>query len=119
VIYNRLLFLVILVIQTFTGGYAMSDEVEEYLDYEELKNFRTDTTISGHYLKIWGIYLQYAKKIKSSIDFDKYVVNFSENTDEYVIFFKKPATQKIVGGGHGLCKINKKSLTVIECKFIK
>jgi len=65
------------------------------------------------------VYLQHAKKIKSSIDIDNYLVNFSENKDEYIIFFKKPTTQKIVGGGHGTCKIDKKSMNIIECKFIK
>jgi len=95
----------------------MSDE--KYLDYEKLKTFRTDTTISGHYLKIWNVYLQYAEKTGSSIDIDNYLINFSENNDEYVIFFKKPVTQKIVGGGHGVCRINKKTLSIVECKFIK
>ncbi len=98
----------------------MSDEyIEKYLDHEKLKKFRMDTTISGHYLKIWDVYLQYAKKMESSIDIDNYLINFSENNDEYIIVFKKPATQKIVGGGHGKCRINKKLLNVIECKFIK
>jgi len=118
--YNSLFFLVVVITQFFIGGYVMSDEyIEGYLDYEKLKNFRTDTTISGHYLKIWNVYLQHAKKTKSSIDIDNYLIHFSENKDEYTIFFKKPTTQKIVGGGHGACKINKKSLDVIECKFIK
>jgi len=98
----------------------MSDEyIEKYLDYEKLKTFRTDTTISGHYLKIWNVYLQYAEKMGSSIDIDNYLINFSENNDEYIIFFKKPVTQKIVGDGHGVCRINKKTLSIVECKFIK
>ncbi len=119
-IYKTHLFLAILIAQTFTGEYVMSDsDVDKYLDHEKLKSYRIETTISGHYLKIWNIYLQYAKKIKSSIDIDNYLINFSENSNEYIIFFKKPAKQKIVGGGHGACKIDKKTMEIAECKFIK
>ena len=49
--------------QYFTCEYVMSDEnVEKYLDYEKLKSFRTDTTISGHYLKIWMCIYSMQKK---------------------------------------------------------
>lgn len=95
------------------------NNVEKYLDYEKLRSLRKDTTISGHYLKVWDVYVQYAKKEKFTVNLDNYLIHFSENENEYIIYFKKPATQKVLGGGNGRCKIKKESMEVEECSFIK
>jgi len=114
--FKRALYIFLFII----GSRAMAENnVEQYLDNEKLKSFRKETIISGHYLKVWDVYVQHAKNDNYTVNLDNYLIHFSENENEYIIYFKKPATQKILGGGNGTCKIKKDSMEVGECSFIK
>ncbi len=86
------------------------------IDHKKLKEYRKLTTISGVYMDIWAIALE-DSRMPSSLE--NYLVSFYENEEEFIIKLIKPRTEIILGGGHGLIKINKDAKKITTFTFAR
>lgn len=96
-----------------------SQNTDGNLDVEKLKSFRKETMISGHYLRVWDVFVKHASDEGYRMNLDDYIVTFDENDENYLIYFKKPTTTNMLGGGNGSCLINKQTMNVVDCKFAR
>ena len=87
---------------------------ENHIDKTLLQDYRANTTVSGIYLDAWN------KFIKSDNDIpqlDNYLITFSEDENDIIIFFSKPKNKPLPGGAGGQVRINKKLGTVGKLKL--
>lgn len=113
-------FVIMLGAQAISGEQAMANEdISNLTDKAKLDSYRTQTTIAGVYLDAWNRFIEYTKSKNIHIDLNSYLITFSENETEYLIHFKHPRTRMILGGGDGLCRISKASMTIVEFKLSK
>ena len=98
---------------------AANESDNIYLNTEKLEAYRTETTVAGVYLNAWNIFSNYVKNNNINIKLHSYLITFSENDSEYLIYFTKPRIKKTLGGGNGVCRISKTSHQVIEFKLAK
>lgn len=89
---------------------------ESYIDKEVIASYRKETTVSGIYMNAWNSLIK-EKSLPS--DIESYLITFSETDAEILIYFTKPTTKKIVGGGNGVARISKSGLSVISFELSK
>lgn len=109
----------LILLTTILGIVTMANADTLPIDTKKLESYRKETIVSGNYLKIWNILNLHLNDKNVPIKVDEYLITFNENDDEYVINFDKPMTKLILGGGNGVCRINKVDTNKIECKFQK
>ncbi|GAA3918699.1 hypothetical protein [Litoribacillus peritrichatus] len=80
------------------------------IDHEKLEEYRTLTTVSGVYLEVWAQVLK-DKRMRDSLA--DCLVRFSENDTEFLIDIIRPRPTKILGGGDGRIKVDKKTREII------
>lgn len=86
-------------------------ETGHIVDIKKLEIYRTETTISGFYLKAWNVLVE-RKALPPNID--QYLVSFLETEHEVTIYVTKPTRDRILGGGNGKFVVSKKNFEIIE-----
>ncbi len=92
---------------------------EENIDTKKLDEYIKETTVHGQFLLVWNAIDEYLQANLPSLNLKTYLITFSDSGDTYTVYFTKPQKMPILGGGSGICIVDKKELKIKDFKFAK